>query len=173
MDEMTNDAFDVMRVAMAEENANWRALTASSDIAETLAAALDELRAKHAAAAANLPKAIADHTAAIAACDAAQRRRNTVIARISRAAYSTLAPALELLLDTEDRRYRVAQIAATQARQALAQLRWDVECLGANIAQTESVLAPPSPQLTEVAKRPPAEVIEVDDIVFPAAPRAA
>ena len=167
---------DVKRIELAEENSNWRALTASSpDIAETLAASLGELRAKHASMMADLPKAVADHTAAVAACDVAQRRRNTVIGRIARVAYSRTAPALELLLDAEDGRYRAAQIAMTQARQALAQLRWDLECLGADIGQTEGVLAPPQPHLMEVVERPQAAPIEVDDIVMPpgSTPRAA
>jgi hypothetical protein len=173
MDEMSNET-DVRRIELAEESANWRALTAGSDIAETLAASLDEMRTRHAALMADLPKAIAEHTAAVAACDAAQRRRNTVIGRINRvAAYSKLAPALETIFDAEDQRYRTAQIAATKARQALAQLKWDIECLGANIAQTESVLAPPSPQLMEAGKRPQAPEIEVDDIVFAVAPTRA
>jgi hypothetical protein len=173
MVEMTNDASDVMRVAMAEESANWRQLTANGDIVETLAASLGELRAKHASMMADLPKAVADHTAAVAACDVAQRRRNTVIGRIARVAYSRLSPALELLIDAEDRRYRAAQIEVTKARQALARLKWDIECLGSDITQTEAALAPPSPQLMAPEKRSAPAEVEIDDIVFPSAPRAA
>jgi hypothetical protein len=166
MVEMSNE-LDVRRVELAEEAANWRALTADSDIAETLAAALAELRAKHAALMADLPKAIADHTAVVAACDAAQRRRNTIIGRLNRVAPFRLSPAMALLLDAEDRRLRGAQIEATKARQALAQLKWDLECLAADISQSEVALAPPSPQLMEVARRPPPVEIETDDIVMP------
>jgi hypothetical protein len=53
---------DVKRIELAEENANWNAVTAAdSGITAALTTSLDELRVKHAAAAASLPKAIADH----------------------------------------------------------------------------------------------------------------
>jgi hypothetical protein len=169
---MSNET-DVRRIELAEEAANWRALTAGGDITETLTASLDEMRAKHAAATANLPKALADHTTAVAARDNAQRRRNAVIGRINRVAPWRLSPAMELLVDAEDRRYRAAQTEATKARDALAKLRWDIECLGADIAQTEGVLAPPTPQLMEVAPRPQPAQVEIDDIIFPAAPTRA
>src|ERR1700719_3652505 len=115
---------DAKRVELAQESANWREVAANSDLTKTLASALHELRAKHAAAAASLPSAVATHTAAVAACDAAQRRRNTVIGRINRVAPWRLSPAMDLLLDAENARYRAAQIAMTKARDALAQLRW-------------------------------------------------
>jgi hypothetical protein len=162
---------DAMRVALSEENANWRALTASDDITETLTATINELRAKHAALKADLPKAIATHTAAVTACDRAQRRRNTVVGRVNRVAPGRLSPVLGTLLGAEAERYRAAQIAVTRAQQTLAALRWDIECLSADLGQTEAVLAPPAPQLMEVATRPPTEVVEVDDIVFPVLPR--
>jgi hypothetical protein len=173
MDAMTIE-LDAYRVALATENANWRALTADSpDIAETLAAGLDEMRTRHEALKADLPAAIADHTAAERACDAAQVRRNVVIGRANRVAPWRLSPAMELLLDAQDRRYRIAQITATKAKQALAQLRWDIERLAADIGQTEAALAPPSPQLMEAAERPQPPEIEVDDIVFVTAPTRA
>jgi hypothetical protein len=86
-----------------------------------------------------------------------------------------LSPALELILDAETQRYRAAQLAATKARQVLGQLKWDIECLASDIAQTESALSPPAPQLMEVAKRPEPVEIETDDIVMPpsSTPRAA
>jgi hypothetical protein len=163
-----SDATDVMRVLLAEENANWRHLAANSDITESLGIALDEMRVRHVALKADLPAAIAAHTAAERACDAAQRRFNTIIGRINRVAALRLSPALETILDAEDRRYRAAQVAMTRARQALAQLKWDIECLGANITQTEAALTPASPQLMEVAKRPERTEVETDDdIIFP------
>jgi hypothetical protein len=166
MDEMTIE-LDVRRVELAEEAANWRQLTVNSDLTEVLAATLDELRTRHAAAAASLPKAIADHTAAVAACDAAQRRHNAVVGRLNRVAPFRLSPAMEFILDAEQKKYRAAQIVATQARETLAQLKWELERLGSDIAQTEGVLAPPRPQLMEAEKRPQPTPIEVDDIVMP------
>jgi chromosome segregation ATPase len=158
---------DARRVELAEENANWRQLTANSDLTESLAAGLDEMRAKHAGMVADLPKAVADHAATERACDVAQRRRNTVIGRIARAAPGRLSSALGLLLDSEDRRYRVAQTTMTRAKQTLDQARWDIECLASDIAQVEAALTPPSPQLMEATKRPQPAEIETDDIVMP------
>jgi hypothetical protein len=66
MDEMTNDDLDVRRIELGEESANWRHLAANSDIVETLGAALNDIRDKHAALMADLPKAKADHAAAVA-----------------------------------------------------------------------------------------------------------
>jgi hypothetical protein len=171
---MSSIELDAKRVELATESANWRELTATSpDIAEGLAASLDELRTRYTALKAGLPAAIASHTAAERACDVAQRRRNIVIGRIARAAPGRLSSALGLLLDNEDRRYRAAQVAATRVKQTLDQARWDIACLASDIAQVEAALTPPSSQLLEVAKRlRPAEV-EVDDIVFPVAPTRA
>jgi hypothetical protein len=165
---------DARRVELATEAANWRELTtADSDLTETLAASLDEMRTKHEALKAALPKAIADHAATERACDRAQRRRNTIIGRIARAAPGRLSSVLGLLLDSENQRYRITQIAVTRAKQTLDQARWDVECLGADIVQTEAALSPPAPQLMEAVERARPAEVEIDDIVFPAAGRAA
>jgi hypothetical protein len=173
MDAMTIE-LDAYRVALAEESANWRQLTAASpDIAEDLAETLTEMRTKHAALTADLPKATAAHTAAERACDIARVRRNTIIGRIARAAPGRLSSALGLLLDSEDQRYRATQIAMTKAKQMLDQARWDIECLASDIAQVEAALAPPQPQLMEAAKRPAPAEVETDDIVFLAAPTRA
>jgi hypothetical protein len=172
MDEMSIE-LDARRVELATEAANWREVTASSDIAETLAAGLDEMQAKHAALKAALPAAIADHTAAERACDRAQRRHNAVVGRINRVAPWRVSPAMALLLDAEEKKYRAAQIAMTRAQQHLAALKWDIECLGSDITQTESALAPPSPQLMEAAERAQPAEVETDDIVFLAAPMRA
>jgi hypothetical protein len=154
MAEMTIE-LDVRRIELATEGANWRELTATSpDIAQGLAASLEELRTRHTALKADLPAAIASHTAAERACDVAQRRRNTIIGRIARAAPGRLSSALGLLLDSEDQRYRVTQIAMTRAKQTLDQARWDIKCLASDIAQVEAALTPPSPQLAEAVKRP-------------------
>jgi hypothetical protein len=165
---------DARRVELAEEAANWRQLTAAdSGIEKSLTEALAEMRARHAALTAALPEVVADHAAAERACDVARVRRNTVIGRIARAAPGRLSSALGLLLDSEDQRYRTAQIAATRAKQTLDQARWDLGCLAADISQIEAALSPPAPQLMEVEKRPQPAPTEVDDIVFPAAGRAA
>jgi hypothetical protein len=176
LDPALESAIDGRRVELAQEDLAWHTLVAADPaIAQVIESRRVELLAEHARATADLPAAIAAHRDALTVLEAAQSRHNTVIARVGRITDNERSRELGRLLDTERQLYHDAQFLATQARLALSQLRWDLECLTADLAQLDGVLAPPPVRLTEVATRPVPTTLgdDFDTIVMPIVPRAA
>jgi hypothetical protein len=147
----------------------------TTDFSELLKTKRAELIAERDAALAELPAAREAYTAAFRGLETAQAKWNFVVARVSQATESSqrvLSAALSSLLDGERASYDIAGAEWRRAKDHLANLRWTVECRNHDIEQLQRLADPPKP-LTEIVPRPKPEPVEIDDIIFPAAPSRA